>query len=152
MRQIETQIEINATSEAVWKLITDLDGFGRWNPFIKSASGEVKRGSKLDVQIEPPGAKPMTFKPTVLKVDPGREYRWRGRLVIPGIFDGEHIFEITPLDTDRVRFTQRERFSGVLVPLFWKMLDINTRQGFEDMNTALKNLAERQSNRPPDSN
>ncbi len=65
-----------------------------------------------------------------------------GRLRLPGLFDGEHIYEIAPLAESGVRFVQREEFRGVLVPLRWKSLETNTRQGFEAMNAALKKRAE----------
>lgn len=68
-----------------------------------------------------------------------KELRWLGRLWLPGIFDGEHIFEIEPVDADRVRFVQCEQFNGILVPFF--NLD-GTRRGFEAMNRALKERAE----------
>jgi hypothetical protein len=84
----------------------------------------------------------MTFKPTVLAVEPDRELRWLGRLLVPGIFDGEHIFYIEPLNQARSRFTQAERFSGILVGLFRGTLD-KTELGFEQMNAALKARAER---------
>ena len=84
----------------------------------------------------------MTFTPTVTRVEPERAFRWLGRLLLPGIFDGEHIYEITPLEENRVRFVQRENFRGILVSLFWKNLDTQTRQGFEAMNAALKQRAE----------
>jgi hypothetical protein len=94
------------------------------------------------VRIEPPGGRAMTFKPTVLAVEPGRELRWLGRLLAPGIFDGEHVFHIEPLGQARSRFTQAERFSGILVGLFRSTLD-KTELGFEQMNAAVKTRAER---------
>ena len=84
----------------------------------------------------------MTFTPTVTRVEPGRAFRWVGRLLFPGLFDGEHIYEINPLAEGGVRLVHREEFRGVLVPLFWKSLDTHTRQGFEAMNAALKKRAE----------
>jgi hypothetical protein len=84
----------------------------------------------------------MTFRPTVLKAEPNRELRWIGHLLIPGLFDGEHIFTIEPLGANRVRFVQREIFSGLLVPLFAKGLDTDTQRGFGEMNQALKAQAE----------
>ena len=74
--------------------------------------------------------------------EPDRELRWLGRLLVPGIFDGEHILHIEPLDQTRSRFTQAERFSGILVRLFGSTLD-KTELGFEQMNDALKARAER---------
>jgi hypothetical protein len=44
-----------------------------------------------------------------------------------------------------VRFTQREVFDGLLIRLFGKGLDVDVRQGFQDMNEALKKRAERSS-------
>ena len=61
---------------------------------------------------------------------------------LSGIFDGEYIFEIHPMGEGRVRFVQRERFGGMLVPMFWKTMDTDTREGFEQMNKALKERAE----------
>jgi hypothetical protein len=84
----------------------------------------------------------MLFRPTVLVAEPRQELRWLGRLWLPGLFDGEHSFSIEPLDEGRVRFVQRERFTGLLLPLLSKMLDGDTRRGFEEMNQALKVRAE----------
>ncbi len=86
----------------------------------------------------------MTFRPRVLKAEPDRELRWLGHFLIPGLFDGEHIFTIEPLEAGRVRFVQREIFTGVLVPLFMRWMEKDTLRGFEEMNTILKLRAEHQ--------
>ena len=82
----------------------------------------------------------MMFRPRVLKIETNREFRWLGSLLIPGIMDGEHIFIIDRIAKDRVWFRHAEQFKGLLVPFLWKSLDTNTRQGFNEMNVALKNL------------
>lgn len=142
MREIRSEIEIQAPAEVVWDVLADFGRFGEWNPFMPRAEGNVEEGARLEVRIEPPGGTGMTFKPMVTRLRPRRELRWLGRLWIPGLFDGEHIFEIESLGEDAVRFVQRERFKGLLVPLLWRSLDRNTRQGFEQMNRALKERAE----------
>jgi len=86
----------------------------------------------------------MTFKPKVLAVEPNKEFRWKGHLLIPGLFDGEHIFELIDNGNGSITFVQREQFKGILVPLFKKMLDNNTKRGFEQMTAKLKELAEKQ--------
>ena len=50
--------------------------------------------------------------------------------------------ETTPIGT---RLVHSERFRGVLVRFMRKMVDSGTRQGFEEMNAALKTRAEAQS-------
>jgi hypothetical protein len=61
---------------------------------------------------------------------------------VPGLFDGEHIFEIEELERDRVLFIQREVFKGLLVPLLARSLDRDTQRGFEEMNRAVREKAE----------
>ena len=142
MKELNSEIEIQATDEMVWQILTDFASFPQWNPFMRRVIGELKTGAKLEVRIQPSGASGMTFRPTVLKTEPKRELRWLGHLLIPGLFDGEHILTIEPLTENRVRFVQREIFTGVLVPLFARGLDMDTKRGFEEMNRALKELAE----------
>jgi hypothetical protein len=142
MKELHSEIEIQASAERVWQSLTDFASFPEWNPFIRQASGKVQAGERLKVNLQPPGGSAMTFQPIVLKADVNRELRWLGHLLIPGLFDGEHIFSIEPLQTNRVRFIQREIFTGLLVPLLARSLDTGTRLGFEAMNQALKIRAE----------
>ena len=142
MKELRTEIEIQASDNRVWQLLTDFASFPQWNPFIRQAKGEVKVGARLVIHLQPSGASGMTFKPIVLKVEPNRELRWLGRLLMPGLFDGEHIFTIETLQANRIRFTQREVFTGLLVPLFARSLNTDTRRGFGEMNQALKSRAE----------
>ena len=143
MLLLRTEIDINASGERVWRVLTDFGAYGEWNPFITSISGEVRRGARLKVRVQPSGGRGMTFRPTVLAADRNRELRWVGRLLFPGIFDGEHAFLITPLENGGVRLRQQETFRGLLVPLLRRLLDGQTRAGFEAMNRALKERAER---------
>jgi hypothetical protein len=142
MKELRTEIEIQASAERVWQLLTDFPSFPQWNPFIRKASGDIRVGERLEVKLQPSGASAMTFRPTVLTAEPNREFRWLGHLLISGLFDGEHIFTIEPLGEGRVRFTQREVFTGLLVPLFARGLDTDTRRGFDEMNQALRARAE----------
>ena len=105
MKELRTEIEIQASDERVWGLLTDFARFPLWNPFIRWVKGDAKVGARLEVRIQPSGARGMRFKPTVLKFKPKRELRWLGRLLMPGLSDGEHIFSIVPLGPQRVRFT-----------------------------------------------
>ena len=140
--ELRTEIEIDATAERVWSALIDFAAYPAWNPFIRSVRGLPVAGHTLEIRIQPSGASGMTFRPRVLVADSPRELRWLGRLLLPGIFDGEHSFRIEPIGVNRVRFHQSERFSGVLVPFLWRTLDGATRRGFEEMNAALKRRIE----------
>jgi len=83
------------------------------------------------------------LRPTVLAVEPNRQLRWKGQLLVPGMFDGEHFFRLEPNAGGGTTFHHGEIFSGLLVPLLKRVLDGATKQGFIAMNEALKREAER---------
>jgi hypothetical protein len=138
MRELRTEIEFDGTPEEVWKVLADLPAHAEWNPFLTRIEGDLRPGAKLAVRFEPPGERGITMHPTLLAAESGRELRWLGHLLVPGIFDGEHGFAIEQVGPGRVRFTQSERFRGILVPLLWRKLrDGGTAKGFRAMNEAL---------------
>ena len=138
---LQHEIEIDASPEAVWAVLADTAAYRDWNPFVRRLDGERREGAKLEVQVAPPGGRPMTFKPVVLAAEPGRELRWLGRFLVPGLFDGEHGFRLEPLPNGRTRFVQEERFGGLLVRPLSKTL-VKTELGFAQMNEALKRRVE----------
>ncbi len=142
MKELRTEIEIDAPARRVWDVLTDFESLPEWNPFMQRASGELTPGATLEIHLKLPDGMGMTFKPRVLVAEPGRELRWVGSTLFPGIFDGEHIFEIEPVDGGSCRLVQREQFSGVLVWPMLAMIGGKTRRGFEAMNQALKARAE----------
>lgn len=141
MREIETEVAISATPDVVWSHLTAFEQFTDWNPFITRAEGKAEVGARLVLMIEPPGGKPMVFKPKVLVAESGRELRWLGRLLFPGIFDGEHRF-VLESRAGGTRLIHAEKFRGLMVPLIWKSMRAKTTRGFELMNEALKQRCE----------
>ncbi len=138
MHEIKTEIEIGVPPDRVWQILLDFPAYPQWNPFIRSIAGVARFGECLTVSIQPQGGRAMTFRPTLLAVTPNQELRWLGRFLLPGIFDGEHCFQIVPVAADRVRFIQSERFSGLLVALAISQLERGTKAGFVAMNQALQ--------------
>jgi hypothetical protein len=145
VKEVRAEIEINSYPECVWKILTDFATYDQWNPFINRIIGLPTEGSKIDIYIETPSGKNRKYSPRITKVEEGRELRWFGKSSLPGFLNAEHIFTIEELQPERVRFTQREVFDGLLIRLFGKGLDVDVRQGFQDMNEALKKRAERSS-------
>ena len=140
--RLYTSIEVDATPERLWSILTDFSGYPRWNPFVRSIVGDLEVGKTLDVAVEPPGGRAMKFHPVVLAVDPGRELRWKGKLLIPGLFDGEHWIRLRH-HAHGVLVEHGEWYNGRLVPRCRPTIDGRTRAGYIAMNAALKREAER---------
>ena len=140
-KNIHTEIEINASAERVWEILSDFESFASWNPFVTEVKGEAKEGAILNINVQPPGAKMMTFTPTVLKAEPNEELRWVGTMPL-NLFRGEHFYVIQKISDDKVLFIHGEIFSGWLVRLIWSMQGKKIAAGYILMNEALKKRAE----------
>ena len=104
MKELATEIEIQASPKQVWQALTDFKRFSQWNPFIESAKGEFNVGSHVEILVHPPDSSAMRFCPRRLKVEPNRELRRLGTLLIAGLFDAEHTFTIESVAANKVRF------------------------------------------------
>jgi len=143
MRTLHTQIDINAPADRVWGELTDFASFPEWNPLVLEASGELVEGAHLAIALEAGRARPFRVRPKLLRVVPGEELRWLGRLGLPGVFDGEHVFRVEAHPGgEGVTLVHEEHFRGLLVPFLWKELNTATRARFEEMNRALRDRVE----------
>lgn len=135
---IHTEILIAAAPGIVWAVLAETAHYPEWNPFIRKLEGALVPGGRLTATIQPLGKRAMTFRPVVLCAEPGKELRWLGRLILPGLFDGEHLFRLSS-EGRATRLIHDERFSGLLA----RLIDPETfRPGFEALNLALKARAE----------
>ncbi|MCP4724533.1 MAG: SRPBCC domain-containing protein, partial [bacterium] len=103
MKMIHSYIEIESSCEDIWNILLDFKSYPDWNPFIKEIQGEAKTGSRLKVSLHAPELKPKDFTPVVNMVWENKQFRWTGKLAIPGLFAGEHMFILEELDPRKVR-------------------------------------------------
>lgn len=144
--RLTTSIEMEASPDEVWQVLTDLPAYPQWNPFLISArvtseGGRLEEGATLrNVMRDRTGDS--TFTPEVLTLEPGRELRWLGKMGPGWIADGEHRFVIEEIGGGRVRLTQSESFTGVAVPFYEGKLRNDTLPQFRAMNEALARRVE----------
>jgi hypothetical protein len=139
-KNISSEIIINAPVDKVWKEFTGFSEYPKWNPFIKSISGDVKAGNTIHVVIQPKGGTPMSFNPVIIQLKENDILQWEGKLFLPGIFTGKHTFQLVRVDKNKTKFIQKEDFNGVLV----MFVDLNpTLEGFKLMNALLKEKSEK---------
>lgn len=142
MRIITAEVEIEAPEELIWEVLSDLESYGEWNPFLPSASGKIEEGARVELFIKPPRAKGTYINPKIVLVEEGRGFSWRNNMLFPGLFDTEHYFIIDPIDDEHCRFVQGEEVSGLLSIPVLCLISGATRRGMERMNEALKALCE----------
>lgn len=141
MKEIKTEILINAPIEKIWTTLLDFQSYPTWNSFLRKIEGKPQVGSQLSVTIEPPLKKPMLFKPKVLAASP-YEFKWQGNLLLPGIFDGTHRFALERVTDNKTKFIHSEIFTGIFHGPIFNLIANVTQAGFENMNMNLKNYCE----------
>lgn len=141
-KDIQTEIEINASAEKVWQILSDFENFPKWNPFVIKVLGTPKVDEILNIEVQLPESRLLKFTPKVLVAEPNRELRWVGNMSF-GAFRGEHFYKIEPISENKIRFIHGEHFSGWMVRLIWVLVGKATEKGYYLMNEALKKEAEK---------
>ncbi len=136
MKEIKTEIIINASTEEVWKVLTDNTAYPSWNPFLVKMEGTLAKGNKIKNTMLS-GGKEQTFKPTILAFEENRKLEWLGKLPL-GIFNGQHYFILEKVKENQTKLMHGEYFSGWLRGLIMSQIGEETRANFVKMNEALK--------------
>lgn len=139
-KEIVASVEIEASPDRVWDVLTDFKSWERWNQFIPLVEGSLTIGAQLRIKVVSPGLKPMIFKPTVFEVKPMQRIVWGGGF-LGVVYRGDHAFIVEPITPSKTRFTQVERFMGPMVIFMGEMIK-KTEQGYLQMNAALKKEVE----------
>lgn len=137
MSQITTEIEIHAPIDAVWNTLTEFDEYPTWNS-IMEILGHASAGEEIELTLDYPNQSKTSLTPTIKSVESPHDLRWTGHLLIPGLFDVEHYFELEDIDGSSTKVVQGENFSGILKRLVLYMMGDDIKAGFELMNAELK--------------
>jgi len=135
-KSIETRVTINAPASRVWQVLTALDKYKEWNPFIVGVEGKLQEGESLNVTFN----NGFKISPRLVKVETDKELKWQGKLACGGLFDGEHRFVLREVN-GQTELEHGENFSGLLIPFMSGLLK-ETEENFKKMNEGLKKRCE----------
>jgi hypothetical protein len=134
---ITATTHIDAEPQRVWEVLTDTAAYPDWNPFVRRFEGDLVQGQRITVDLQPdPVKKPQTMRPRLVHVEAGRGFTWLGKVGVRGVLDGRHSFTVQA-SGNRSVLVQHEVLSGLLTPLFRRMLTVATPAAFAASNEAL---------------
>lgn len=145
MIEIYSDIEINASAEKVWEILTNFQAYSEWNPMIKTINGELAVGAQLEVVLKSTERETQgefTLNTTIIKLIPNQELRLTRSIVWKILFHAEHIIIIESLGPNRVMFRQATIFRGVFARWLENKINKTSLSGFDEMNAVLKERAE----------
>ena len=95
MRELRAVIQISAPIDQVWQVLTDFDHWKDWNPMVNQASGSASVRAKLNITMRGPDSKvAIKYQPTVLEVNPPKDFRWRAKMMSGLILTNDRVFEL----------------------------------------------------------
>ena len=107
---------------------------------ISRLKGELREGNVIEFTLGS-GPDSMTFHPKILRVRTAQELRWKGYVLVPGIFDGEHQFYLEQ-QGDQTHLIHSEEFTGLLAGKLTQGILKETSTRMNAMNMALKQRTE----------
>jgi hypothetical protein len=141
--EVTTSIEIAATPDHVWAVLSDLASYPQWHPVFLSVTGQLAVGGTLTITTtHPTSGRTITGKVRVRTVEPSRELRWVSKLA--GMTISERVFALNP-DAAGTLLVQSQTYRGLGGQRGGRLtLTALTRiqSAFEAINQAIKQQAE----------
>jgi hypothetical protein len=136
--QITATVEIAATPEHVWAVLSDLSSYPQWHPVFRSVTGQLAAGSKLTITTtHPVSERSLTARVKVLAAEPASELRWVSNL---GVYRSDRRFILRP-DVGGTLLEQTATYRGILVR-FPATTIARIQDSFAAINQAIKRQAE----------
>lgn len=137
MKKYSASIEINASAETVWKIITDANSYPTWDLAMNRIEGKLELGETVKFFTK---LSEQAFPIKVTAFEPSKKLVLTGGMPL-GLFKSERIHSLFFKD-GKTHFHTEEIFSGLLLPVFGKNIPDLT-ENFQGFVVALKKQAEK---------
>lgn len=132
-RETSVSIDIQASPDIVWKLLTTASDIPRWNSTIISLEGDIAPGETI--KLKSTLDEKRTFKLKVKELEPERRLVW-------GDNQGRRTYALDKRSEDRVTFSMTEKIGGLLFSLYGRFIP-SFDESFERYAVDLKKEAEK---------
>lgn len=133
--------EIDAPIKLVWDVLTDVAGYGEWNPFTQCRGADLKVGSPIHLDVKL-GLYRRKQTEWIRAVEPPNLLSWAQHMGAPFLLDSLREQRLTALSETRCTYCSTLALDGWLTPLVMASFAGIVRRGFNDVGTALKQRAE----------
>jgi hypothetical protein len=128
-------IRIEATAQAVWKVLADFQRYPEWNPMLVRVRARAEEGAGISFTVRLANGWKLPLWGKVSRSRTDGELRWR--VGVPGVFHGEHYITIER-DGNGCKVVHGEDFRGLLCSPLRGLLESLGGPMYARMNEALK--------------
>ncbi|MYF63332.1 MAG: SRPBCC domain-containing protein [Rhodothermaceae bacterium] len=134
-------IEVNASDELVWGVLTNKQQYGEWNPFTSNIQTDFKIGSPVHLLVRMGPAKFRIIE-TLCAFDKPRLIAWEKKFGAHWLLFATREQHIEPIGDSNCRYYNVDMLSGLLAPIVYLCFGNYMRRGFRDVATGLKAFME----------
>ena len=141
MAVYRTTFPVAAPASVVWRVLTDFERYGEWNPSLPSISGDLRPGAEVALTLGMPGRPSPKVKAHLGRVEADHCLTWDGNAGADWLFAGHREFVIEQAD-DGVLVTHVEDVRGALFPIFRLVMGSAIQRSHDAFNKALRSRCE----------
>lgn len=138
---IQTEINIAAPTDTVWKYLVDFENYPHWHPFLRHIDGESKKGKMQKFKAINKNGSETNFRAKIIEFQSSTKLSWGGSVGF--IFNAKHYFYLESIDNQTTKLIQGEYWHGVFGKTYGKKIYKETYEKFLAMNEKLKILCEK---------
>lgn len=139
---VRAQVDINASRQRVWEVLTDFDSYPQWNPFTASVQGSLQDGAAVTMQVHMLQRRPRTQVEYVNSVVQGHRICWGMEMGTATLLTANRLQTLEAIDEHTTRYVTDDLLSGWLTPIVRTLYGDKMQRGFDAMASALKVRAE----------
>jgi len=137
-RAYSSRVDIDASADQVWDVLTDFASYHKWNPLLSNVEGKLVVGGKLRVHTT---FIPIPLSATVKEADKPNHFEWEDHVPL-NLLTPVFSVHLLPLSENRTRVIIAESFTGPLLPFVGGRLDKQMPPLYEAMGKALAQQVE----------
>lgn len=136
------QIEIEATAEEVWNILTNFPNYTAWNTFTKNTEIDFVPGGKVKLEVYfDPDKPPVIHRAQISKLQEGKMFAWRMNWGL--LLKAERSQEVISRSGNRCVYQTIDMNKGLLAPVVQAFYGKKIERGFERLARDLKQEAEK---------
>jgi hypothetical protein len=138
---VRAEVEIYAPIDHVWRVLTNIEGYGDWNPFTPKVETTLEIGDPIHLCVRLVGNFTLNRVETVTRNQP-YTLGWDMKIGSHILLYAERVQVLTPIDEGRTHYMTEDCFTGWLRPVVLGLFGRSMERGFHDCGVGLKKAAE----------
>ena len=136
-------VDIDASPETVWGVLTDFENYERWNPLAVECTTSLVPGEPIDMMVRLGPGPLRRQREWIRTCTPGQEFSYTMKPVGLGTLRSLRTQQLTELPDGRTRYTAHFEIRGWLNPMVQLLLGRALKRGFDGVAAGLKAQVER---------